>query len=214
MIFQGSQSLRTINWSPQFIWKKVSDLKNKKSLVSFTFIASYVSDVWSVNMMYGMEYLSISWSTTLFHEIRTKFIASHAHLPISHRQSPPLIILDRLVMFYSPYNKETKQFVKRYTKLAATLKKNGIKTGAVNCEREQFLCTKNKAQHLASRGQSCTRYYGGRWWIRVSDCVCAWLSDCVCMSKWVSLYVWVREWVCMSDKMNACVCASDCVWLS
>ena len=59
----------------------------------------------------------------------------------------------RLILFYSPSDNDTKSFKEKYIKLAASLRANGIKTGAVNCEKEADLCDQNSAHHLTGEAR-------------------------------------------------------------
>lgn len=54
----------------------------------------------------------------------------------------------RLILFYSPTDNDTKNFKDKYIKLAASLRASGVKTGAVNCEKEPALCAEFSAAHL------------------------------------------------------------------
>ena len=63
-------------------------------------------------------------------------------------------MIHRLIFFHSPRDKESKAFKDKYIKLAATLKLSGIKTGAVNCEKEEVLCERHQAGHLTRDGKS------------------------------------------------------------
>jgi hypothetical protein len=72
-------------------------------------------------------------------------------LSILHNTIPSL----RLVLFYSPSDNDTKNFKEKYIKLAASLRASGIKTGAVNCDKEPDLCDQHNANHLT--GEARTR---------------------------------------------------------
>jgi hypothetical protein len=59
----------------------------------------------------------------------------------------------RLILFYSPSDNDTKSFKEKYIKLAASLRASGIKTGAVNCEKETDLCDQHSAHHLTGEAR-------------------------------------------------------------
>ena len=65
--------------------------------------------------------------------------------------------LNRVIIFYDPRDERIPNIKDKFIKLASTLKQGGVKTGAVNCEREQELCRKHGGVGSVSMVHHLTR---------------------------------------------------------
>ena len=97
----------------------------------------------------------ISYDMITYHMISLQTVLSMTRNPLSilHNTIPSL----RLVLFYTPSDNDTKNFKEKYIKLAASLRASGIKTGAVNCDKEPDLCDQHNANHLTGEARTRAR---------------------------------------------------------
>ena len=100
-------------------------------------------------------YHVISYHVICYDNISYDIVLSMTRNPLSilHNTIPSL----RLVLFYTPSDNDTKNFKEKYIKLAASLRASGIKTGAVNCDKEPDLCDQHNANHLTGEARARAR---------------------------------------------------------